>query len=158
MYLDSLSPSAFQQHLEQQLQQTFNNQLSPLETKRCLRNITLIEPKPGQQFWESGSSTAGIYLILEGRVRLLNTHNHLLTSLETGASFGELTLFPQNDFIPYVARASFQLKLAFIPGDVLQNFLGNNSTLQEYLYKQALNRELLLLCRQASELKNISCC
>ncbi|GAB4531662.1 MAG: hypothetical protein Tsb0014_15360 [Pleurocapsa sp.] len=155
MYSDSLSSSALQQHLKQQLQQIFANQLSDIEIQRCLKNIAIGEPNPGKQFWTSYQSTPGIFLILQGRVRLLNTDNYLLTSLEAGTSFGESTLFPDQEFIPYVARASFKLKVAFIPGNVLQNLLQNNPNLAEHLNKQALERELLLLCRQAPELRSL---
>jgi len=156
MYTNSLSQSAFQKHLQQQLQQTLGRELSERELGAYLSAIRLVEPSPGKQFWQSTGSLTGIYLILSGKVRLFNTYGHLLTSLGEGASFGESSLFPNESFRPYVARASFELKLGFIPGDLLHNLIAKDADLGEHLKQQALFQELLLLCRQTSELRNIS--
>lgn len=156
MFIDSLSKSAYHKHLQQQLEQTLGRPLSQPELEKYLSEIKLVEPSTGKQFWQSAQSTPGIYLILAGKVRLFNTSGQLLTSLEEGSSFGELTLFPQASFRPYLARASFKLQLAFIPATILQQLIKQEPQLGEHLKQQALYQELLLLCRQTSELKSIS--
>ena len=156
MYTDSRSQAALQRQIQIQLQQTIGKSLSQPELEQYLPQIQLVEPSTGQQFWQSQKSTPGIYLILAGKVRLFNSYGQLLTSLEEGTSFGELTLFPQESFRPYVARASFKLRLAFVPGTLLQKLITQNSQLGEHLKQQALFQELLLLCRQTTELKSIS--
>lgn len=156
MLIDSVSQSAYYKQIQQQLEQTLGRPLSQPEVEKYLSEIKLVEPSTGKQFWQSAQSTPGIYLILAGKVRLFNTYGQLLTSLEQGASFGELTLFPQESFRPYLARASFKLQLAFIPGNLLQQLIKNEPQIGEHLKQQALFQELLLLCRQTSELKSIS--
>ncbi|BAZ43778.1 cyclic nucleotide-regulated ABC bacteriocin/lantibiotic exporter [Chondrocystis sp. NIES-4102] len=148
--------AALQKQLKQQLEQTLGKQLSPSELQQYLSEIKVVLPPTGKQFWQSSQSTPGICLILAGKVRLFDTNGHLLTSLEAGTSFGELTLFPEESFRPYIARASFQLQLGFIPATLLQQFIAKDFKLKEHLKQQALFQELLILCRQTSELKNIN--
>ncbi len=156
MYIDSPSQSVFHKHLQQQLEQILGRPLSKPELEKYLLEIKLVEPPTGKQFWQAAQSTPGIYLILTGKVRLFNTFGQLMTSLEKGTSFGQLTLFPQESFRPYVARASFKLQLAFIPGTLLQQLIEQDPSLGEHLKQQALFQELLLLCCQTSELKSLS--
>ena len=155
MYTDSQAQSTFQKQLTRQLQQTLGKSLSESQLQKYLPEIQLVEPSTGKQFWQSEGSTPGIYLILTGKVRLFNSTGQLLTSLKAGSSFGELTLFPQESFRPYVARASFKLQLAFVPGTLLQRLIKEDFLLAEHLKQQALFQELLLLCRQTVELKSI---
>ncbi|MCC0178682.1 ATP-binding cassette domain-containing protein [Waterburya agarophytonicola K14] len=156
MYTGSRSQANVRQQLIGQLQQTLGRSLSQSELNQYTPQIQLVEPSIGKQFWQSSRSTPGIYLILAGKVRLFNAGGQLLTSLNEGSSFGELTLFPQESFRPYVARASFKLQLAFVPGTLLEKLITKDSQLGEHLKQQALFQELLLLCRQTSELKSIS--
>ena len=156
MHTDSRSQGTFQTQIIRQFQQTLGKSLSRSELEQYLPQVQLVEPSTGKQFWQSSQSVAGIYLILKGKVRLFNSVGQLLTSLEEGSSFGELTLFPQESFRPYVARASFKLQLAFIPGTLLQQLIEQDFSLEAHLKQQALFQELLLLCRQTSELKSIS--
>ena len=156
MYTDSRSQAILQKQIQKQLEQTLDRTISQSELARYIAQIQLVEPSTGKQFWHSAKSVPGIYLILYGKVRLFNTYGQLLTSLEQGSSFGELTLFPQESLKPYVARASFKVQLAFVPGTLLQQLINKDSQLKEHLKQQALFLELLLLCRQTSELKSIS--
>jgi ATP-binding cassette subfamily B protein len=156
MNLDLLSESALQDHLEQQLTQTLGAKLSSLELNRCKKAIKIIEPTPGKKFWRSQESQAGVYIVMMGKVRLLDSHDNLLASLVTGASFGELTLFSDEPFQPYTARASFQLKLAYLPRELLQPLIQKNTEVSKHLHRQALQLELLLISRQNSPFKNTS--
>lgn len=156
MYTDSRLSAGLQKQLQQQLQQTLGKSLSTTQFNEYLPEIQLVEPSTGKQFWQSDRSTPGIYLILMGKVRLFNSQGQLLTSLEAGTSFGELTLFPQGTFRPYLARASFKLQLAFLSQTLLQKIIQQDAHLTEHFKQQALFQELLLLCRQTSELKSIS--
>ncbi|WP_019505013.1 peptidase domain-containing ABC transporter [Pleurocapsa sp. PCC 7319] len=156
MYIDLLSQSVFKKRLQQQLEKTFARSLSLSELEQYLPVIKLVEPSTGKQFWQSNQSIPGIYLILTGKVRLFDVYGQLLTSSEEGTSFGELTLFPQESFCPYLARASFRLRLAFIPGSLIQTLIKDDPHLEEHLKQQALFQDLLLLCRQSGEFKSIS--
>jgi ATP-binding cassette, subfamily B, bacterial HlyB/CyaB len=154
MTLDISSPSTLKSDLEQKLKQAIGIKLSASELNFCLKAIEIVEPKPGEKFWQSSVSTPGVYIAIAGKARLLDHRDEFLASLEPGASFGELTLFPQEEFFPYLARASFKLKLAYLPGKLLQQLMTQNLALGKQLRRRALHLELLLLCRQTAQLKN----
>jgi ATP-binding cassette, subfamily B, bacterial HlyB/CyaB len=154
MTLDISSPSTLKSDLEQKLKEAIGIKLSSSELNLCLKAVQIVEPKPGEQFWQSSVSTPGVYIAIAGKARLLDHQDEFLASLEPGASFGELTLFPQEAFFPYLARASFKLKLAYLPGELLQQLITQNSALGKQLRRRALHLELLLLCRQTAQFKN----
>ncbi|WP_293051674.1 MULTISPECIES: peptidase domain-containing ABC transporter [unclassified Moorena] len=79
------------------------------------------------------------------QVRLLNQAGDLIASLETGASFGELTLFPSADLASYSARASLKLKLCFVPGEVLFPLINKYPEIREHFWSQAQARNALLV-------------
>jgi ATP-binding cassette, subfamily B, bacterial HlyB/CyaB len=154
MTLDISSPSTLKSDLEQKLKQAIGIKLSASELNLCLEAIKIVEPKPGEQFWQSSVSTPGVYIAIAGKARLLDHRDEFLASLEPGSSFGELTLFPQEAFFPYLARASFKLKLAYLPGELLQQLITQNSALGKQLRRRAVELELLLLCRQTAQFKD----
>lgn len=90
-------PSGFsQQQIAQQLTQTLGQVLKEPELSKCLQQIQFLEPTIGKQFWSSADSTVGIYIILAGKVRLVDRNDKLIVSREAGSSFGELTLFQRS--------------------------------------------------------------
>jgi ATP-binding cassette subfamily B protein len=97
----------------------------------------------------------GIYIILAGKVRLLDRNDDLILSLEAVASFGELTLFPEQ-FQPYAARASVKLKLCYVPEDCLRSLIRHYPNIETHLRHQAVQRDLLLLCRQNPLLQDVA--
>ena len=125
------------QRLSQLLSQTFGQSLPELELNHCLQYIEILEPAAGKQFWQSATADAGIYIILTGKVRLLDDANNLIVSLEAGQSFGGLSLFPEQiseqKSQPYVARASVKLKLCYIPGDWLRSLIRQYPAITNYL-------------------------
>ncbi|BAZ29287.1 cyclic nucleotide-regulated ABC bacteriocin/lantibiotic exporter [Cylindrospermum sp. NIES-4074] len=144
-------PSAFsQQQLAEQLIQTLGESLSDREIKACVKAGEIIEPPIAKQFWQASAAQPGIYIILTGKVRLLDSLNNLITTLSPGASFGELTLFPEEEFSPYVARASANLKLCYLPQEVLQEVFGTSSSIRSRLLTRAELWDALLLCCQNS--------
>lgn len=137
--------SAFsQQQLSQQLAQTLGQDLSESELSNCWKHIEIQEPTAGKRFWQATDAIAGIYLILAGKVRLLDNTDNLITSLEAGESFGELTLFPEEQFQPYAARASLKLQLCYIPGDVLRSLIHKYPSIKKHLHHQTTLRNSLL--------------
>ncbi|AOW98421.1 peptidase C39 [Moorena producens PAL-8-15-08-1] len=128
----------------EQLSHTLGTALPIQECQRFLKHLTLIEPKVGK-FWQGTQASAGIYIIIAGKVRLLNQAGDLIASLETGASFGELTLFPSADLASYSARASLKLKLCFVPGEVLFPLINKYPEIREHFWSQAQARNALLV-------------
>ncbi|QMS90186.1 peptidase domain-containing ABC transporter [Nostoc edaphicum CCNP1411] len=144
-------PSAFsQQYLAEQLTQTLGESLSDGELDRCLRGLEIVEPSVAKQFWHATTAQPGIYIVLTGKVRLLDSSNNLITTLLSGASFGELTLFPREEFSPYVARASVNLQLCYINQEILQEIIRTHSSIRDRLLRRAEVWDLLLLCCQNS--------
>jgi len=128
----------------QQLNDTLGTALPLQECQRFLKKLTLIEPKVGK-FWQGSQASAGIYIIIAGKVRLLNQAGDLIATLETGESFGELTLFPSADLASYSARASLKLKLCFVPGEVLFPLINKYPEIREHFWSQAQARNALLV-------------
>lgn len=126
------------------LNHIFGETLSESHFQQCLSQIQDITPKVGK-FWQSSTSKAGIYIIILGKVRLLDTDDELIATLGTGEFFGELTLFPEENFLPYDARASLNLKLCFLPYTVIFSLLNAYPSIRERLLQQAQTRNALLL-------------
>ncbi|MEH2267040.1 MAG: peptidase domain-containing ABC transporter [Nostoc sp.] len=140
-------PSAFsQQYLAEQLTQTLGESLSEGELDSCLRGLEIVEPSVAKQFWQANTAQPGIYIVLSGKVRLLDSSNNLITTLFSGASFGELTLFPKEEFSPYLARASVNLKLCYIKQETLHEVIRTSLGIRDRLLRRAEVWDLLLLC------------
>jgi ATP-binding cassette subfamily B protein len=76
-------PSVFsKQYITQQLTQTLGQALSAAELSKCLEKLQFLEPTIGKQFWQASDATAGIYIILAGKVRLLDRDDNLIASRE----------------------------------------------------------------------------
>jgi ATP-binding cassette subfamily B protein len=134
----------FAKALSTKLEQILGQALSKQELADCIKNLTILEPNAGNLVWQLHDASVGIYLIVEGKARLLNDADNLIVSLTPGMSFGELTLFAQEDFTPYRVRASTNLTLAYLNGKLLQSLTHKYPAIRERLYRQAVERELLL--------------
>ena len=127
----------------QQLTDILGYSFSEKEFNRCLKQIKFLEPKVGL-FWETESAEAGVYIIIAGKVRLINSTGDLIATLEAGASFGESTFFPEASFEPYSARASRDLKLCYLPPELLFALIRQHPQIQEHLYRRAGEQNSLL--------------
>lgn len=146
-----------QQQLGQKLTQTLGETLSDRELDKCLATVEIVEPPVAKQFWHSAEAQAGIYIVLAGKVRLLDSSDNLITTLSVGASFAELTLFPEDDFLPYAARASQNLKLCYVKGEQLQALFDKYPSICDRLYRQAELWDLLLsYCHSSQFPRNLS--
>ncbi|MDJ0703176.1 MAG: peptidase domain-containing ABC transporter [Leptolyngbyaceae cyanobacterium MO_188.B28] len=133
-----------QHQLGRQLAQTLGQPLSDQELSHCLNQIQILDPTVGKRFWRSSEASPGLYLILAGKVRLIDGADTLITSLQTGSSFGALTLFPEEDFQSYSARASQNLKLAYLNQECLQTLIHKYASVRDHLHHQAVVRDQLL--------------
>jgi len=116
--------------------------LPPAEFQRCYPKFKFLNPKVGK-FWTGENVEAGIYIAIAGKVRLLDEAGELITTLESGESFGEFTLFPEKTFQPYGARASINLQLCFIPGEVVASWMQQYPQIREHLLATAQTRHRL---------------
>ena len=141
---------------EQQITQILGKSLSPEDFSKCLQQIQILEPTAGKLFWQSSQRDRGVYIITRGKVRLLDRQNNLLATIGQGESFGELDLFSNSNFQPYMARASIGLKVCYLPQPYLQDLLKKYPNLGKRFYRQALLWSLFCLFRQAMPLASIS--
>ncbi|MDZ8261397.1 peptidase domain-containing ABC transporter [Nostoc sp. ChiQUE01b] len=138
----------------QQLAQTLGQALSEQELSDCIKQIEILQPSAGKLFWQTADASVGIYIILAGKVRLLDRTDNLIASVGAGTSFAQLTLFPEEQFQPYTARASVNLKLGYIPRDCLRSLIRKYPSIGQHLHRQAVLWDLLLLFRQIPCLVN----
>lgn len=121
------------------------------EFSNYVKQIKFVEPKIGQ-FWQSDDAEAGIYIVIEGKVRLTGSDGELLTTLKTGESFGEITFFPDAPFHPYSAKATRNSKLSYIPPELLFAVCQKYPQIREHLHEQAQTRNSLLFGAVESEI------
>ncbi len=144
-------PSVFSQaQLGEQITVVLGEKLEDEELQSCLAAMEIVEPPIAKQFWQATASKAGIYLVLAGKVRLLDSGENLITTLSPGSSFGELTLFPEAGLQVYSARSSVNLKLSYLKQETLQALMGKYPSIRDRLFARAELWDLLLLCRQQS--------
>ncbi|MEH2068690.1 MAG: peptidase domain-containing ABC transporter [Nostoc sp.] len=122
----------------EQLSNILGYSLSEAEFGRCLQQIKFLNPKVGK-FWQGTDVESGIYIVIADKVRLLDSGGELIATLENGTSFGEFTLFPEAKFKHYAARASINLQLCFIPGELLRSLMANHPQIREHLWQQAVS-------------------
>lgn len=126
------------QQIAQQLSQVLGQILSEQELSNCLKQVEIIEPATGKRFWHSVDASMGIYIIMAGKVRLLDSADNVVMSLEAGTSFGEFTLFSKENFQPYTARAGVNLKLCYLPAQLLQILILKHPEIRERLHQRVV--------------------
>jgi HlyB family type I secretion system ABC transporter len=114
------------------------------ELTEGIQQVDLLEPETGKLFWHSQNADPGIYIIVKGKVRLIERNDNLLISLEAGESFGELSLFA-DDFQAYSIRASANTQLCHLKEQLILPLLQKYPTVQHTLARRAKLRDLLLL-------------
>ena len=137
---------------KQQLAKILGTTVSDSVLIFCLKNLKIQHPNTGKQFWQASKDNAGIYIVLSGKVRLVDSDRQLIMSLNPGDSWGESTLFGRASFLPYSARASAQVKVGYLSQRVLQKLDCYYHTIEDYLYRQAVMLNWLLLCPQIAAL------
>lgn len=121
----------------------FGYQIAESEFQQCLQTVQYLTPKVGK-FWLRTEAKAGLYLILQGKVRLLDINEELIISLGSGDTFGEFTLFSESNLTPYDGRAALGLQLAFLPQNLIVNLWQKYPKIREKLWQQAQNRHALI--------------
>jgi HlyB family type I secretion system ABC transporter len=148
--MEEILPMFSQIQLGEQIVHVLGERPQDIELQSWLAAVETIEPPVANEFWQAAEAKAGIYIVIAGKVRLLDSSENLITTLMVGESFGELTLFPEEGFIPYSARASNNLKLCYLDEQKLQ-LISKYRTIRDRLYQRAELWDLLLLCRQNSQ-------
>ncbi|MGB3637831.1 MAG: ABC transporter transmembrane domain-containing protein [Rivularia sp. (in: cyanobacteria)] len=139
-----------QDKIEQKITSALGENISERELQNCIETAETIDVPVAKLFWQVTEAEKGLYIVLEGKVRLLDYFENLVTTLCAGESFAEATLFEQ-EFIPYAGRASHNLKLCFLKQEILQSLMDKYPKIRQNLLDKALVWDLLLLCRQNSQ-------
>jgi hypothetical protein len=129
----------------QQLAQILGKTVNDSDFIFCLKNLEIQSPNAGQQFWQAADNAPGIYIILSGKVRLVDKDRQLIVTLNQGDTFGEDTLFSAASFQTYSARASIDVKIGYLSEGLLKKLDDWYSYIEDYLYQQAVWRNWLLL-------------
>ncbi|GJD24106.1 cyclic nucleotide-regulated ABC bacteriocin/lantibiotic exporter [Rivularia sp. IAM M-261] len=132
------------ENLGQQLARTFGEELETRYISSLHEKIQIVEPAVGKKFWQTEEAAVGIYLVLAGKVRLFDKADNLIVTLSKGESFGEVTLFSDEHFQAYSAKASLNLKLCYIEGEFLKPLLKQYPSITNHLHNQAIQKDLLL--------------
>ena len=90
-----------QDNIDKKITSALGENISERELRNCIEASDIIEVPVATLFWQVTEAKKGLYIILEGKVRLLDDVENLVTTCSIGESFGEATLFKENEFIPY---------------------------------------------------------
>lgn len=141
-----------QEQLCKRIIATLGESLTEQDIQSCLKQVEIIEPKVAKLFWRSPEAKPGIFVVLAGKARLLDAADNLIATVSSGASFGEQSLFGEQNFLNLSARASTSLKLCYISSEVLDGLMTKYPEIKQRLYRRAEFWDILLLCRQNSQL------
>jgi HlyB family type I secretion system ABC transporter len=147
--------SISKKHLIRLFTQVLGQELPEKELEYCLRQAQFFEPVVGRKFWQTTDDAVGVYIVLDGKVRLVDEDDQLLASLGTGASFGELSLFAEDSFQSYIARGSTNLQLCYISGEGLKPLFRKYPSLKEHFYRRAALLDLVVLFTRNDILQSI---
>ncbi|MEM9925010.1 MAG: peptidase domain-containing ABC transporter [Cyanobacteria bacterium P01_D01_bin.50] len=136
-----------QEEFSSKITTVFGEVLPDGELQNSLQAVQLLEPATAKLFWQLKEAEKGIYIVLEGKIRLLDYSENLITTLSVGASFGEATLFEEQEFIPYAVRASRNLKLCFLKQETLQPLMDKYPKIRQKLFRQAEIWDVVMLSR-----------
>jgi HlyB family type I secretion system ABC transporter len=129
--------------------------LSAKDLALCVRSMRCVEPAAGQLLWESAVPT-GLYIVLSGRCRLIDSEGNLVISLSCGTTVGESALFSDLTLQPYEVRASQGAQLGHLSQEVAQRLMQQYPQLRERLIERALRRDLLVLFAQHKVFQTLS--
>jgi HlyB family type I secretion system ABC transporter len=148
--------TAIVQEFSTQIFEALGEDLTVKDLTFCLKSMELTEPAAGQQLWDESNPPAGLYILLAGRVRLIDLEGNLVCSLAHGTTIGEGYLFPTSGLRSYWVRASQGTKLGFLNLGCLQQILAQYPQVRERLYERALRCNLMVCFGQHPRLRNLS--
>jgi HlyB family type I secretion system ABC transporter len=137
---------------KQQLTQILGTAIADSDYTFCLKNLEIQRPNASKEFWQGRESKAGVYVVLSGKVRLVDSDRQLIVTLNQGDSFGESTIFDEASFLPYSARASVGVKIGYFSKGLLTKLDSYYHQIENHLYHRAALYDWLLLSPQIAAL------
>jgi ATP-binding cassette subfamily B protein len=113
--------------------------LSETQWRSLQKRAIALSPEAGTL-----SLQPGLYLVVRGKVRIANGQQKEMIALNTDEFFGEFTLFPRSDFLPYSVRVSAKAELLLIPESALRPILKKHPALKKTLLQRAREIEQVL--------------
>ena len=123
----------------QQFEEIFHAALTPQDYQYCIDRAQLINPDLGT-LWTAQDIAAGLYIILTGKVRLLNDDDEPIESLGVGQYFGEYTFFPTKELATYTARAGIDVQICFLPQAVFKSLFQKYPAIDRQLWATVTSR------------------
>ncbi|MEM7713544.1 MAG: peptidase domain-containing ABC transporter [Cyanobacteria bacterium P01_A01_bin.68] len=145
-----------QEQLCEKIVATLGENLTKEEIQSCLKGLEVIEPKVTKLFWQAESAKPGVFIVLAGKARLLDDADNLIATVAYGESFIEQSLFPEENYINFAVRASTGLKLCYLSGEIIYKLIVKYPRIRERLRQRAEFWDILLMCRQNSQISRIS--
>jgi signal-transduction protein with cAMP-binding, CBS, and nucleotidyltransferase domain len=124
------------------LEKALGHTLSEKTVSQLQSQLEIFESPPSKPFWHSETAEPGLYVIVSGRVRLVDGDRNYLATLEVGQAFGELTLFPTDGLSPYSARSTQEsATLLFLSKRCLDILFQEHPTIHTAFHQQAVQRD-----------------
>jgi HlyB family type I secretion system ABC transporter len=158
------SASGFSHVLDQGLTQLFAETLTESQRDAIAAQIEVFDLAAGELLWSTPEPNEGLYIVLMGKVRLLDAQGDLIVTLKPAEWLGMATLFPQEAFQRFGARASFQTQVGFLSGATVAAVLAQpqapvqtpaRSDAMALLHQHAVWQDLVLLCHGTIPLCNL---
>ena len=143
-----------QEELGCRIANVLGGNLTDSELLHCVNKAQVLELQLFEE-WRHFEAPRGIYIVLTGKIRFLDSNENLISTLSVGASFGEATLF-DDEFTSYIGRASHNLRVCYIGQEILQPLMTQYPEVRDKLYKQAVIWNLAVLCRINSQFPNVA--
>ncbi|MBE9251153.1 peptidase domain-containing ABC transporter [Dolichospermum sp. LEGE 00240] len=115
--------------------------ISEQEFQKHQHKLQYLEPKLGK----ISAIQQGIYIVLNSKIRLTDKAGQLIKTVTIGEAYGHFTLFQEENFIPYQAKASQDVQLCFIPGELLVSLIVKYPQINTHLKTEAQNLNSLLV-------------
>lgn len=132
------------------LRKNFNHNLVEIEYKNLFNNAIYLTPKVGKIDLDSG-----LYLIISGKIRLLDSKQQQIITLDANESFGQYSLFSNDNFYPYEVRASIGVQLYFITRPNIETIFNHHPEIKEYLWQKAKYIESLIISTSILNIKQV---
>jgi ATP-binding cassette, subfamily B, bacterial HlyB/CyaB len=92
------------------------------------------------KLWTVKDIPAGLYIVLTGKVRLLDSGDEMIVALGAMQYFGEYTFFPTESLVPYTARASMDVQICFLPQEILTAIMKKHPVIHQHLWTTVQER------------------
>jgi CRP-like cAMP-binding protein len=123
----------------QQLNEICHASLTEKEYQNCIKKSQLLNPAVGK-LWTQKDISPGLYIVVSGKIRLLDNSDEMIVALGAGNCFGEYTFFPTVQLTTYTARAGIDVQICFIPQEVLNLLIEKYPTIHQQLWQLVQER------------------